>query len=169
MRLQEAAQAGAKLVILPEMWNCPYSNDCFPKYAEDIDAGRSASVSEMSASAKESGVTLVAGSIPEGSNGKVYNTCCIFDDRGKLLAKHRKASIIWPFRQLCHHAQPKEHVFVYFITLYHCEADAMANTSASHTAGGWLSKHYASSNAHQPSHMHMLISISCVSALDHTI
>lgn len=92
VQLQEAAQAGAKLVILPEMWNCPYSNDCFPKYAEDIDAGRSASVSEMSASAKESGVTLVAGSIPESSNGKVYNTCCIFDDQGKLLAKHRKVS-----------------------------------------------------------------------------
>lgn len=74
------------------MWNCPYSNESFPKYAEDIDAGSSASVSEMSAAAKENGVSLVAGSIPESSNGKLYNTCCIFDDQGKLLAKHRKVS-----------------------------------------------------------------------------
>lgn len=100
VQLQEAAQAGAKLVILPEMWNCPYSNESFPKYAEDIDAGCSRSVSEMSASAKESGVTLVAGSIPESSNGKVYNTCCVFNEQGKLLAKHRKVSMGQPFCQL---------------------------------------------------------------------
>lgn len=91
-KLQEAAQAGAKLIVLPEMWNCPYSNESFPKYAEDIDAGSSASVSAMSAAAKANGVTLVAGSIPESSNGKLYNTCCIFDDQGKLLAKHQKVS-----------------------------------------------------------------------------
>jgi len=30
---QEAASNGAKLVVLPEMWNCPYSNDSFPTYA----------------------------------------------------------------------------------------------------------------------------------------
>lgn len=90
MSLQEAAQAGAKLVILPEMWNCPYSNESFPKYAEDIEAGNSPSVSAMSDSAKEAGITLVAGSVPESSSGKLYNTCCIFDDQGKLLAKHRK-------------------------------------------------------------------------------
>ena len=39
--MQEAAAAGASLVVLPEMWNCPYSNDSFPIYAEDIDAGDS--------------------------------------------------------------------------------------------------------------------------------
>ena len=79
-------------MILPEMWNCPYSNESFPKYAEDIDDGKSASVSAMSDSAKKAGITLVAGSIPESSNGKLYNTCCIFDDEGKILAKHRKVS-----------------------------------------------------------------------------
>ncbi|KAL3141164.1 Omega-amidase, chloroplastic [Trebouxia sp. C0009 RCD-2024] len=91
--IQEATQAGAKLVVLPEMWNCPYSNESFPKYAEDIDAGSSASVSAMSSAAKENAVTLVAGSIPESSNGKLYNTCCVFDDQGKLLVKHRKVHL----------------------------------------------------------------------------
>ena len=75
------------------MWNCPYSNESFPNYAEDIDAGQSKSVSAMSSSAKQHKVTLVAGSIPESSNGKLYNTCCIFDDEGNLIAKHRKVRL----------------------------------------------------------------------------
>jgi omega-amidase len=40
--------------------------------------------------AKESGVTLVGGSLPERMpDGKLYNTCCVFNKQGKLLAKHR--------------------------------------------------------------------------------
>lgn len=27
--------------------------------------------------------------MPERSNGKLYNTCCVFDNTGTLLAKHR--------------------------------------------------------------------------------
>ncbi|KAK9273967.1 hypothetical protein L1049_018779 [Liquidambar formosana] len=43
--IQEAAEKGAKLVLLPEIWNSPYSNDSFPVYAEDINAGGDASPS----------------------------------------------------------------------------------------------------------------------------
>lgn len=91
--IQEAASNGAKLVVLPEMWNCPYSNDSFPTYAEDIDSGASPSTSMLSAAAKAHGVTLVGGSVPERSNGKLYNTCCVYDDTGRLLAKHRKVHL----------------------------------------------------------------------------
>jgi len=35
-------------VVLPEMWNCPYSNDSFPVYAEDIDGGASESAQLLS-------------------------------------------------------------------------------------------------------------------------
>lgn len=90
MSFQTAAGNGAKLIVLPEMWNCPYSNDSFPTYAEDIDAGPSPSTDMLSAAAQEFGVTLVGGSVPEKSNGKLYNTCCVFDHQGKLLAKHRQ-------------------------------------------------------------------------------
>ena len=34
--IEDAARDGAALVVLPEMWNCPYSNDSFPSYAEII-------------------------------------------------------------------------------------------------------------------------------------
>ena len=46
--MQEAARHGASLIVLPEMWNCPYSNDSFPIYAEDIDGGKSESALAMS-------------------------------------------------------------------------------------------------------------------------
>lgn len=91
--IQDAASNGAQLVVLPEMWNCPYSNDSFPTYAEDIDAGSSPSTCMLSEAAKEHAVTLVGGSVPERSNGKLYNTCCVYDPSGRLLAKHRKVHL----------------------------------------------------------------------------
>eukprot|EP00879_Flechtneria_rotunda_P013888 GHRR01014504.1.p1 GENE.GHRR01014504.1~~GHRR01014504.1.p1 ORF type:complete len:233 (+),score=53.57 GHRR01014504.1:194-892(+) len=92
--VQDASKNGAKLVVLPEMWNCPYSNDSFPTYAEEItEPTSSPSVQMMSEVAKAHNITLVGGSIPERSNGKLYNTCCVFDGAGKLLAKHRKTHL----------------------------------------------------------------------------
>ncbi|CAI9771508.1 unnamed protein product [Fraxinus pennsylvanica] len=90
--LEEAAQKGAKLVLLPEIWNSPYSNDSFPVYAEEIDAGFDASPSTamLSEVARLLNITIVGGSIPERSGDKLYNTCCVFGTDGKLKAKHRK-------------------------------------------------------------------------------
>lgn len=46
-------------------------------------------------------ITIVGGSIPERSGGRVYNTCCVFGTDGKLLAKHRKVAFVvclsWKF------------------------------------------------------------------------
>jgi predicted amidohydrolase len=39
--------------------------------------------------ARSARVTLVGGSLPELAGGRLYNTCCVFDSSGKLLAKHR--------------------------------------------------------------------------------
>ncbi|XP_057524322.1 omega-amidase, chloroplastic [Amaranthus tricolor] len=90
--IEDAAQKGAKLVVLPEIWNSPYSNDSFPVYAEDIDAGgdvspSTAMLSEVSRALK---ITIIGGSIPERLGDRLYNTCCVFDTNGKLIAKHRK-------------------------------------------------------------------------------
>ncbi|KZV31984.1 hypothetical protein F511_05094 [Dorcoceras hygrometricum] len=90
--IEEAAGNGAHLIVLPEIWNSPYSNDSFPVYAEDIDAGGNASpstamLSELSQTLQ---ITIVGGSIPERSGDRLYNTCCVFGSDGKLKAKHRK-------------------------------------------------------------------------------
>lgn len=91
--IEEAAANGANLVVLPEMWNCPYSNDSFPTYAEDIDGGASPSVAMLSEAARLCQVTVVGGSVPERSCGRLYNTCCVMGADGKLLAKHRKTHL----------------------------------------------------------------------------
>ncbi|KNA20904.1 hypothetical protein SOVF_048130 [Spinacia oleracea] len=90
--IEEAANKGAQLILLPEIWNSPYSNDSFPVYAEDIELGGDASpstamLSEVSRNLK---VTVVGGSIPERCGDRLYNTCCVFGTDGKLKAKHRK-------------------------------------------------------------------------------
>ncbi|KAJ6361702.1 hypothetical protein OIU78_002180 [Salix suchowensis] len=61
--IEEAAANGAKLVMLPEIWNSPYSNDSFPVYAEDIDAGGEASPSTamLSEVARLLKITIVGG------------------------------------------------------------------------------------------------------------
>lgn len=93
--IEEAAQKGAKLIVLPEIWNSPYSNASFPVYAEDIDAGGDASPSTMMLSelSRSLQITVVGGSIPERSGDKLYNTCCVFGTDGKLKAKHRKVHL----------------------------------------------------------------------------
>lgn len=90
--------------LIQEIWNSPYSNDSFPVYAEDIDAGSDASPSTamLSEVASLLKITIVGGSIPERSRNKLYNTCCIFGTDGMLIAKHRK--VVWSdhaFHALC--------------------------------------------------------------------
>ncbi|KAL5653393.1 hypothetical protein ACJX0J_038851, partial [Zea mays] len=90
--IEKAASDGAKLVVLPEIWNGPYSNDSFPEYAEDIEAGGDAapSFSMLSEVARSLQITLVGGSIAERSGNNLYNTCCVFGSDGQLKGKHRK-------------------------------------------------------------------------------
>ena len=117
--VRAAARDGAALVVLPEMWNCPYANASFPTHAEVIDPisrwgpsschetgafanessdapSASPSVAALAAVARETGVVLVGGSIPERDSedpSLLYNACCVFDgDRG-LVARHRKTHL----------------------------------------------------------------------------
>ncbi len=84
----EAGAKGADLIALPEMFNCPYQQDSFPSFAEEITNGET--VAFLSETARKTGVYLIGGSIPERDGGKIYNTSLTFDPQGKLIAKHRK-------------------------------------------------------------------------------
>ncbi|MCR5482745.1 MAG: carbon-nitrogen hydrolase family protein [Clostridia bacterium] len=88
--VREAKNKGADIAVLPEMWNCPYSNDCFRDYSENENGE---TVSFMSRLAKENDIYLIGGSIPELADDKVYNTCFAFDRNGKRIGKHRKAHL----------------------------------------------------------------------------
>jgi omega-amidase len=88
VRMIKEAGKTADLVILPEMFNCPYDIDKFPKYAEEYH--KSTSLSEVSRSAKKAGVYLVAGSIPEREGKHVYNSSFFFNPQGEIIGSYRK-------------------------------------------------------------------------------
>ncbi|XP_065371480.1 omega-amidase NIT2 [Calliphora vicina] len=90
LKIHEAVnQHQARLITLPECFNCPYGTKYFREYAENIPLGETSQ--KLSELAKELGVYIVGGTIPEvGENDKIYNTCTIWSPEGKLLAKHRK-------------------------------------------------------------------------------
>jgi predicted amidohydrolase len=86
--LQEAATAEADFAVLPEMFCCPYDTAVFAHHAQPDGGER---WQTMASWARESGLWLVAGSVPEtGAGGKVYNTAYVFDRTGQQQAKHRK-------------------------------------------------------------------------------
>lgn len=86
--ISQAAEQGADMVVLPEMFCCPYHTSNFPIYAEK-EGGPHWQM--MSDAAKQNHVYLVAGSMPEkDDNGLIYNTSYAFDREGKQIAKHRK-------------------------------------------------------------------------------
>lgn len=86
--IQDAARAGADLVVLPEMFCCPYQTANFPVYAEK-EGGEHWSL--MAGAARENKVYLVAGSMPElDEAGRVFNTAYVFDRQGVQIGKHRK-------------------------------------------------------------------------------
>ena len=86
----EAASNGADVIALPEMWDCPYSNDYFREYAETADGE---TVKFMSDLAAELGVYLIGGSISEIDDDKVYNTAFFFDREGRMIGRHRKTHL----------------------------------------------------------------------------
>lgn len=78
----------ADFIVLPEMFNCPYSNDKFIEYSEE--EADSLTLNVISELAKENDVYILAGSIPEREGDKLYNTSYLFDESGSAIAKHRK-------------------------------------------------------------------------------
>ena len=88
LRKIDDISAFSDIVVLPEMFICPYQNDYFLSFAQHID--QHTVLQKLSESAKKNNIFLFAGSIPEQDNDKIYNTCFVFDNRGTIIAKHRK-------------------------------------------------------------------------------
>ena len=89
--LEKIRDENLDFVILPEMFCCPYQTENFPIYAEK-EGGPV--WQQLSAYAKQYGVYLIGGSMPEkDAEGNVYNTCYVFDREGKQIGKHRKVHL----------------------------------------------------------------------------
>ena len=97
--LTRAAESGAQLAVLPEIWNGPYATAAFEEYAEvlpnvgDTSSDDSPSAQLLMEHAKKTGMWIVGGSVPESDNGKIYNTCLVIDPTGKVVGKHRKVHL----------------------------------------------------------------------------
>ena len=87
LMINKASQK-SDFIVLPEMFNCPYSNDKFIEYCEEEKG--SYTLDKISSLALENNVYILAGSIPEKEDDKLFNTSYLFDRQGKIIAKHRK-------------------------------------------------------------------------------
>ncbi len=87
--VRKASAEGAKLVVLPEVFNWRGAQEEQRIFAEPIPGPTS---TLMAALARELGIHLLSGSILEAVAGenKVYNTSLLFNPQGELLAKYRK-------------------------------------------------------------------------------
>lgn len=93
--VHEAAKANPDVITLPETWNVGF----FPKEnlpaLADKDCGQVKEI--FSALAKEHNVNIIAGSVANlRPDGKVYNTACVFDRTGSLVAEYDKVHCFTP-------------------------------------------------------------------------
>ena len=86
--ISQSVSENVDIVVLPEMFNCPYSNDKFIEYCETEEDSHT--LNTISSLAQENNVYILAGSIPEKENDNLYNTSYLFNRKGEILAKHRK-------------------------------------------------------------------------------
>ncbi|MFE1250440.1 carbon-nitrogen family hydrolase [Streptomyces sp. NPDC058735] len=82
-------QAGADLVVLPELWTTgAFAYEAFGTEAEPLDGP---TYEAMAKAAGDAGVWLHAGSLPERDpDGTLYNTSLVFSPSGDLAAAYRK-------------------------------------------------------------------------------
>lgn len=93
--IQSAAEKGANVVCLPELFLSPYfcqrpdDREAF-KLAESIP---STATEALGASAKKHGIVVIGGSVFEKSEEKYFNTTPVFDTDGTMLGTYRKTHI----------------------------------------------------------------------------
>lgn len=88
--VRRAAEQGGEVLVLPEMFSCPY---CAESFRENAEPAGGAIWTALRDAAKENGVYLVGGSMPEREDGKIYNTSFVFSPEGRQIARHRKTHL----------------------------------------------------------------------------
>lgn len=97
--IESAAKEGAEVVVLPETWNTGF----FP--SENLksycDNNGERTKKELGALAKKLGINIVAGSVSNVKNDKVYNTAFVFSKNGECVAEYDKTHLFTPMQE--HH------------------------------------------------------------------
>jgi predicted amidohydrolase len=87
--VRAAVAAGARLVVLPEYFNCLGERRKMLAQAEPLDGPTAAFLRGLAGSL---GITLVGGTFCEriGDGAKAHNTCLVIDPQGEITAVYRK-------------------------------------------------------------------------------
>jgi omega-amidase len=85
--IEKAVLNKAEIIVLPEMWNTPFTNDYFIKFAEPP---LGPTYQFMKTLAQTHKIYLVGGSIPVSRDQKIFNTSYCFDPDGNLIANYSK-------------------------------------------------------------------------------
>lgn len=82
------------VLVLPEMWNAGFFPKKEPLRFCDCDLTRVKA--EIGGLAKRYGVNIVAGSVSNLRDGKLYNTACVFNQQGVCIASYDKTHLFSP-------------------------------------------------------------------------
>lgn len=89
-----AGEAAPDVIVLPETWNTGFmpGGDLAAACDENARAVRA----RFSPLARELNVNIVAGSVSNRRDGKIFNTACVFDRTGACLAEYDKTHLFTP-------------------------------------------------------------------------
>ena len=108
---------GPDVVVLPETWNTGFmpAGDLAAACDENAKAVRA----RFSPLARELNVNIVAGSVSNLRNGKIYNTACVFDRAGACIAEYDKTH---PFTPMSEHEvyTPGDHLVTFTLDSVRC-------------------------------------------------
>ena len=88
--INEAADKGARLLVLPELWPTGFTPENFPAQAETM---REASITMLRKLARTRQIFIVGGSVAEKRDGRLYNTVAVIEETGEIAVKYRKAHL----------------------------------------------------------------------------
>lgn len=82
------------VIVLPEMWNTGF----FPRENLEAccDSACQRTAELLSRLAREYNVNIVGGSVANRKNGGIYNTCCVVNRNGGLIAEYDKIHLFSP-------------------------------------------------------------------------
>ncbi len=91
MLVKQAAEQGARLVLLPEYWPIMGMKDT-DKLAIAERAGTGEIQQSMAAMARDNGIWLIGGTLPLATDdaGKVYNSTLVYNPAGEVVARYDK-------------------------------------------------------------------------------
>ena len=82
---ENACKNGAQMVVLPELWSCGYDREKIAAHAR-----KTPEITGFLSGLAKAYDAVIAGSLPEEANGRVYNTMFVINTTGQVAGAYRK-------------------------------------------------------------------------------